>query len=210
MLLAPRMQPVYAQASSSDPFAPNLIKELQAMGISIDKIRITGEQAPKFKLTNAQGKTIELQTLLKKGPVVLTFYRGNWCPYCNAAMRELSAAWPEIKKEGATLVAISPQNLKKTQEMQEKYQLPFEVLSDPNNQAARQYGLVYQVPADYLAKLRLIFVELKKFNTNDAPELPLTASYIIRSNGSIAYHFIDPNYRERAKPALLIQHLKML
>lgn len=196
--------------SVSDPFAPNLINELKAMGIAVEKVRKTGEQAVGFKRFNAQGQTVELKALLKKGPVVLTFYRGNWCPYCNAAMRELSAAWPAIKKEGATLVAISPQTLAKTQEMQQKYQLEFEVLSDPNNQVARSYGLVYQVPADYLARLRLLFVELKKFNGSETPELPLTATYIILPNGTIAYHFIDPNYRERAKPEILLQVLKKL
>ncbi len=199
------LSPVWAAA---DPFNKDLVKELQAMGIDTRQILRVGATAPDFSLINAQGQPVQLKALLKQGPVILTFYRGNWCPYCNTAMGDLAKAWPAIQKQGAQLIAISPQTQAKTKEMQGKYKLGFQVTSDPSNRVARQYGLVYKVPPAYLNKLKAFFVELKNYNGNNANELPLTATYIIQPNGKISYAFINSNYQNRAKTQVLIQHLQ--
>lgn len=198
-------------ALAQDPFSgPNLRSELKKMGIDSSNLLKVGDRAADFSLPSARGGSISLKDLRQKGPVIVTFYRGNWCPYCNGAMKELQSAWPQFQALGASLVAISPQSIAQTQAMQKKYNLPFAVASDPGQKTARQYGLVYTVPEAYLKKLRGFFVELKDYNGGRGNELPLTATYIVTQDGRIAYAFIDPNYKLRAKPATLLKVLQRL
>ncbi|MEM9656723.1 MAG: peroxiredoxin-like family protein [Planctomycetota bacterium] len=168
------------------------------------------DQAPPFALPDAAGNQVELHSLLGEGPVVLTFYRGGWCPYCNIELRALQAALPEISAHGATLVAVSPQTPDQSLSTAEKNELEFAVLSDVGNRAAREYGLVFTLPE----ALRPIYadfgIDLPAHNGDDSFELPAPATYVIDRHGKIRYAFVNADYRRRAEPSDIVASLASL
>ncbi|MBO9998624.1 MAG: AhpC/TSA family protein [Cyanobacteria bacterium SID2] len=107
----------------------------------VDRSLNVGDRSPDFALPNARGQNVTLSKLLESGAVVLSFYRGQWCPYCNLELRHLQQALPEIQKYGAQLVAVSPQTPDNSLSTIEKNELTFEVLSDVGNAVAREFGL---------------------------------------------------------------------
>jgi peroxiredoxin len=184
------------------------IDEVRKSGV-IDKALKVGDRAPEFALPDATGKDVKLSELLGRGPVVVTWYRGAWCPYCNVALRGFQKSLPEIRSAGATLVAISPQTADNSLSTAEKDHLQFSVLSDRGNRVARALGVAYKVPkvvADQM-KGRL---DLSKFNGDDSGELPLGATYVIDRGGVIRYAFVDADYRKRAEPADVVAALRGL
>ena len=182
------------------------VEAIRIAGIADHTLKV-GDKAETFSLPNANGEIIALDTLLAKGPVVLIWYRGVWCPYCNTQLIAMQNALPEIQSLGATLVAISPQLPDSTLSTTEKDALTFEVLSDVDNKTARHYGLVYSMPPAVAEELKK-HVDLAAINGNNRNELPLAATYVIDQTGTIRYAFIDPDYRKRAEPAEIIQSLK--
>ena len=147
-----------------------------------------GDKAPNFRLKNQDGVEISLEEQLKKGAVVLTWYRGGWCPYCNLALQELSSKLPEIESLGATLMALSPELPDKAMATSEKNQLNFNILSDLNNDVARRYDLVFKL-------------------SPQAAELPIPATYIIGRDGIIQYAYVNADYKKRANPDEVISKL---
>ncbi|MGB3189179.1 MAG: peroxiredoxin-like family protein [Limnoraphis sp.] len=105
----------------------------------VEKALKVGDQVPNFQLPNAVGETVEIKELFKSGATVITFYRGEWCPYCNLELRTLQKYLPEIEQFKATLVAISPQTPDHSLSTLEKNELTFEVLSDVGNQVAKKF-----------------------------------------------------------------------
>ena len=156
---------------------------------------------------NAAGKEVKLAELTARGPVVLTWYRGGWCPYCNIALRGFHKSLPEIRAAGATLVALSPETPDNTLSTTEKNHLDFEVLSDRGNKVAHAYGVAYKVPKVVVeqSKGRL---DLAKHNGDNSGELPLGAAYIVDRGGVIRYAFIDADYRKRAEPSTVVAVLR--
>ncbi|WKN32825.1 peroxiredoxin-like family protein [Porifericola rhodea] len=169
----------------------------------------TGDQAISFTLKNAKGQEVSLDNYLEKGPVVLTWYRGGWCPYCNLSLKHLQQYLPQFKKEGANLLALTPELPDKSLSTQEKNELEFEVLSDVNNTVARQYGLVFQLNDTVSGYYKQAF-DLEVYNGNNSDELPLAATYVIDSSGKIRYAFLDADYRNRAEPEEVLKQLKQL
>ncbi|KAA0956403.1 AhpC/TSA family protein [Planococcus sp. ANT_H30] len=170
----------------------------------------TGEQAPNFNLPNAAGETVELYEQLKKGPVVLTFYRGNWCPYCNMELRAYQQIIGEIHDQGAELIAISPQTPDQSMSIQEKHNLEYLVVSDEGNNVANQFNLVYQLP-EYLVELyKAIGLDVAKHNGDDTWTLPVSATYIIQTDGTIAYEYTKSDYKDRVEPSDVLQELKKI
>ncbi|ALS78526.1 peroxiredoxin-like family protein [Planococcus kocurii] len=170
----------------------------------------TGEQAPNFNLPNAAGETVELYEQLKKGPVVLTFYRGNWCPYCNMELRAYQQIIGEIHDQGAELIAISPQTPDQSMSIQEKHDLEYLVVSDEGNNVANQFNLVYQLP-EYLVELyKAIGLDVAKHNGDDTWTLPVSATYIIQTDGTIAYEYTKSDYKDRVEPSDVLQELKKI
>src|SRR5260370_11067992 len=104
-----------------------------------------GARAPDFTLPDARGNTVRLSHLLRQGPVVMTFYRGQWCPYCHLALRAYQQALPQLQARRATLVAISPQTPDHSKVLAEKLELTFALLSDAGNQGARAYRLLFTI-----------------------------------------------------------------
>lgn len=166
-----------------------------------------GDQAPDFTLNNALGKAINLTEYLKKGKVVLTWYRGGWCPYCNLSLHQLQEELPNFKVHGATLIALTPELPDESISTAEKNDLKFEVLSDLGNKIAKEYGIVFKL-SDEVAKMYNQAFELNNHNGDQSNELPLAATYIIDENGVIVYAFLDADYRNRAEPSDLTAFLK--
>ncbi|WP_412070446.1 peroxiredoxin-like family protein [Rubrivirga sp. IMCC43871] len=169
-----------------------------------------GDLAPSFELPNAIGQTVRLADLLAQGPVVLTFYRGGWCPYCSLELKALQNALPAITEAGARLVAISPQTPDATLSTTEKKALTFDVLSDVGNVIAREYGLVFEVPADLVEAYQGFGIDLEAANGDGTHELPMPATFVIDIDGTVRYAFVDPDYTKRAEPADVLAALDSL
>lgn len=167
-----------------------------------------GAVAPPFNLPDARGGYVSLTDQLARGPVVLTFYRGAWCPYCDLTLRAYQNLLPEIRALGASLVAISPQTPDASLTTAEKKGLAFAVLSDAGNTVARQYGLVFQVPAPLDAIHRSFGIDLAASNGDTSNELPVPGTFIIGRDGRIAFSFVDGDYRVRLEPTELIRQLE--
>ncbi|WP_226584816.1 peroxiredoxin-like family protein [Halobacillus litoralis] len=184
----------------------NAIDELEASdnGEGLKK----GEKAPNFNLPDAKGDTVELYEQLKQGPVILTFYRGGWCPYCNMELRSYQQIIGDIKEEGAQLIAISPQTPDESMTTQEKNDLEYHVLSDEGNEVANQFNLVYQLP-DYLVDVyKDKGLRVDNHNGDETWTLPVSATYIIDTDGTIVYEYTKSDYKDRAEPSEVLEELK--
>ena len=182
------------------------IASVQAAGVVQGSLQV-GQIAPKFTLPNAQGYITNLSELLDAGPVVLVFYRGNWCPYCSVQLRAYEQASADFKAYGATLVAVSPQTPDQTEQTAADKNLHFPVLSDTGNVVARQYGLAYQVGGAVYNTLQSVGIDLAAFNGDSSGELPLTGTFVIAQDGRIAWASTEANFKERPDPALIVAAL---
>ncbi|MDZ4769912.1 MAG: peroxiredoxin-like family protein [Chloroflexota bacterium] len=175
---------------------------LIASGIAKQSFSI-GESAPDFTLPNAQGGDLTLSVTLKKGPVVLTFYRGEWCPYCNLTLAAYQSMLPQIQHAGATLIAVSPQQPDFARSMIDKANLTFPVLSDLGNHVARRYRLVFTLPES----LRQYSAVIPQSNGDESWELPMPATFVIQPDGAIRLAFIPPDYTQRLEPSAIMAAL---
>ncbi|UUW08407.1 AhpC/TSA family protein [Flavobacterium plurextorum] len=166
-----------------------------------------GDKSPSFSLMDASGKAVSLEEKLKKGRVILTWYRGGWCPYCNLTLRSLQSHNAQFNELNAQLIALTPELPDNSLSTKEKNELTFDVLSDIDNKVAKEFGLVFKVTEEVNSFYKK-FHDLKDFNGGSGDELPLTATYIIEQNGEISYSFIDVDYRKRAEPQAIINQLK--
>ncbi|MFI8605975.1 peroxiredoxin-like family protein [Cellulophaga baltica] len=170
-----------------------------------------GEKAPNFELPNPEGKTISLATLLDKGPVVVTFYRGSWCPYCNLQLRALQASLAEIHALGATLVAISPEVPDDSMSTNEINSLGFSVLTDQDATVASHYGVAWEVPAFLIEHMEVDRkLDLKKINNGNGSILPIPATFVVGTDGLVQWSYVDVDYRTRAEPEEILDALKKL
>jgi peroxiredoxin len=185
------------------------IAAIAEVGITAAAVAV-GDQAPTFVLPDATGNPVSLHELLADGPVVVSFYRGGWCPYCNLELRALQAALPEITAAGARLVAISPQTPDESLSTQEKADLTFDVLSDADADVSRRYGLVYTLDDDTRHVYAAFGNDLARINGTDTWELPVPATYVIGRDGTVTYAFVDPDYRHRAEPADVVAAVNAL
>ncbi len=167
-----------------------------------------GKKAPDFTLRNFHGREIRLSTLLKRGPVVLTFYRGGWCPYCNAQLRAYQEKLPAFQQLGAQLVAVSPEKPDEGASTAEKDGLKFEVLSDPKNSIATRYGLVFGVPKELRDLYQSFGIDLTKNQGNPDWRLPVPATFVIGKDFTVHYAFTDPDYTVRAEPADILTAIR--
>ncbi len=172
-----------------------------------------GSKAPDFILLNADGEMVALSDLLTQGPIILSFYRGGWCPYCNDQLYAYQQILPEFQDLGAELVAISPEKPESAQDTAIKNEVVFEILSDEANKVARAYDLIWRVPEDQREKFSMWLKgetgkTLAEFNGIDNYELPIPATYVIAQDGTIAYIFKDEDYKQRAKIEDILQALK--
>ncbi len=203
-----------------DDFIPNIpedtfnllmaeLKTLIDTGLAEKSVK-KGDKFPNFELSNANNKTLSLSSLLANGPLVISFYRGAWCPYCNLEINALQQKLPEITAAGAQLVAISPQTPDKSTDQITSSQLTFEVLSDTGNKLAKQCGLVFTLPES----LRPIYdtwqLDIPGHNGDNSFELPMPATYIIGTDGVVHYAFVNMDYTQRLEPDTIVEQLKTL
>ncbi|WP_269504743.1 peroxiredoxin-like family protein [Burkholderia sp. IMCC1007] len=183
--------------------------DLAASGI-VETALKAGARAPVFELPNAEGRPVRLNELLETGPVVLAFYRGQWCPFCNLTLAALQRALPKIREAGATLVTVSPQTVQSTAATVKAGALDFPVLSDTGNHVARSFGLVFSLAADMRPIYRDLGVDLPEFNGDVSYELPLAATYVIGKDGRVAYAFVDSDYTRRLEPEEIVRIVEVL
>ncbi len=185
------------------------VDELAARDLVAKAVK-TGERAPDFELRNARGEVVRLSRLVAGGPVVLTFYRGGWCPYCNLQLRAYQRALPLFRALGAVLVAVSPEAPDQTLSTAQKNALEFEVLSDVNGEAGRAFRLFF----DLSAELRSFYVgggiDLSEKHADGEWRLPVPATYVIAADGRVALAFVDPEYRNRLEPSQIVRALETL
>ena len=169
-----------------------------------------GDAAPDFKLPDALAKTVRLADLLADGPVVISFYRGGWCPYCNLELHALQEHLPQIKDHGASLVAISPQVPDESLNTAEKNDLTLTVLSDVGNAVARQYGLVFAVSESLRQTYVDVGADLPKFNGDETFELPVPGTFVVDRDGIIKAAFVNADYKQRMEPVEILKVLSAL
>jgi peroxiredoxin len=168
----------------------------------------TGDRAPAFDLPNAHGETVSSLELLARGPVVLSFYRGDWCPYCNLELKALQERVAEIEALGARLVAVSPQTPDATTDTATRNKLTFEVLSDTGNTVAKSFGLDFELAEELRPIYKNWGADLEKLNGEPPFSLPMAATYVIGCDGTIIESFVDTDYTERMEPQAIVDALK--
>ncbi|MEO8071916.1 MAG: redoxin domain-containing protein [Acidobacteriota bacterium] len=186
-----------------------MMKSVTAEDVSKTALNV-GAKMPAFTLSDANGKTVSSSDLLKKGNLVVVFYRGAWCPYCNLYLKKLQDNISQIKAQGANIVAISVENPDTSLSVAQKNKVSFEVLSDPKLDTARKFGIVYQLAPETNEKYKGYGIDLVKQNGTETPDLPLSATYIVNQKGEIIYAFLEPDYKRRAEPNDIIETLSKL
>jgi peroxiredoxin len=181
--------------------------ELVASGAAARALK-AGDRAPGFVLNDPEGRAVSSSDLLAKGPLVVSFYRGAWCPYCNMELQALQAALPAFRELGASLAAISPQNAVNSRKSVRTNGLDFPILSDPHNEIAAQFGLRFALP-DYLVALyKSLKNELPAFNGDDSWTLPMPGRFVIGQDGLIRYAEVNPDYTRRPEPEDMLPALR--
>jgi len=183
-------------------------KKLEDASISRNSLTV-GDSAKKFTLPNALGNSVSLNDVLEKNDfVIVSFYRGVWCAYCNFELKALQSRLGEFRELGAELIAISPQSPDASMSTKEKNELEFEVLSDSENVIAKEYGLVFSL-AEELRPIYLSFgIDIPSNNDEDSYEIPMPATYVINKNKEIVFSFIDEDYTKRCEPQDIIDVIK--
>ena len=181
--------------------------ELSATGIADNAPKVDDKLA-NFSLPNQSGTQVTLSDLIAKGPVIVTFYRGGWCPYCNLELKAYQDCLAQITAAGATLVAITPELPDASLDTREKNALQFQVLTDEGNSYAKELGIVFSL-ADALRPIYQGFgIDLEKYNGTDSFELPLAATYVVDEQGVIISAFVDADYTKRQDPLEVLEALK--
>ena len=181
--------------------------ELIASGVA-QRAKKAGDVAPSFSLTDPEGNIVSSDELLKKGPLVVSFYRGVWCPYCNMELQALEAANPAFDRYGASLLAISPQTAPNSRKSVRQNKLSFPILSDVKGRVGAAFGLRFELP-DYLVGLyKSLKNDLPTFNDDPSWTLPMPARYVIGQDGTILYSEVNPDYTHRPEPEEMIPVLQ--
>lgn len=169
-----------------------------------------GGQFPSFRLSDASGKEVDSSDLISNGPLLITFYRGNWCPYCNTTLRAFQKHLDDFKAKGVTLIAITPELPDSSLSTTEKNELKFTVLSDVGNKLAKKLGITFAQHDEMRPVLKAAGIELKASNGDDSLVVPLPATLLVDSKGIVRNTFIDPNYVHRLEPAIALQWIDAL
>lgn len=167
-----------------------------------------GEVIPNFNLPNSKGTTISLADVLEKGKVVISFYRGGWCPYCNLELKALNNILPQLKELGTNLVAITPETPDNSLSTSEKNNLEFNILTDDNNSYAKELNLAFELSDEIKTIYKAFNLDIEKHNGNTNFELPMPATFVVDSKGVILYAFTPEDYTTRLDPETILEVLK--
>ena len=173
----------------------------------IDKQALkTGDSVPSFTLPNQNNEMKSLPESL----IVLSFYRGGWCPYCNFELGALQKLLPEFEAAGAKLIAITPETPDHSLSTKEKNELSFDILSDDGNKVAKQFGLVFELPEVLRPIYAKFGIDVNAHNGDETFELPIAATYVINAAGEIVYDFVEIDYTQRAEPSDVLAAVKAI
>ncbi|HEX9463661.1 MAG TPA: peroxiredoxin-like family protein [Alphaproteobacteria bacterium] len=175
-----------------------------------ERAKKAGDVAPTFTLSDQDGNQVSSAALLAQGPLVATFYRGVWCPYCNMELQAIQEAVPEITARGAKVVAISPQTAPNSRKSARQNKLAFPILSDEGGKVGAAFGLRFQLPHYLVDLYKSLKNDLPTFNADPSWTLPMPARYVIGTDGVIAYAEVNPDYTKRPDPSELLPVLDRL
>ncbi len=182
------------------------MKLLSSSGM-IEKAIKTGDLAPDFTLQTGDGKQVTLGEAIVKGPVILIFYRGGWCPFCQLQLKSLQETLPEFEEMGASLIAVSPQTPDASMATARELNLTFDLLSDHGNKVAHEYGLVFAVREAQRKVDAMMGIDLPKSNGDSSFELPVPATYIVDHDRIIRHSFLDTDFTRRMDPVSIIDQI---
>jgi peroxiredoxin len=165
-------------------------------------------KAPDFKAKDQHGKDIRLKDVLKQGPVVLVFYRGHWCPFCNRQLKKLEDSLQFIRDKGATLIAVSPEKPENISKTVEKTGAEYPILHDEGLKIMKAYEVEFEVQENTINRYRNTGIDLEKINAKDWKFLPVPAIYIIDKESTITYRFFDTDYKKRPSVQEILKNLK--
>lgn len=185
------------------------VDELIASGAEGRALKV-GDLAPAFTLPDVDGNPVSSRVLLTKGPLVVTFYRGIWCPYCNFDLSALEAARPDIAARGASLLAVSQQTAANSRKSQRQNGLGFPILGDHAGELAAQFGVRWTLPAYLRDTHKLLGADLSVFNGEDSWTLPMPARFVIAPDGTIVYAEVNADYTRRPEPSAILPVLEQL
>jgi len=169
-----------------------------------------GDAMPSFILPDAEGRLVASDELLAKGPLVVNFFRGNWCPYCLKMLKALEAALPQIEDAGGQLVAITPDTGRHLTDTKRVQRLSYEILSDVDGAVGLLFGVLFRAPAAYRQVLAGYGIDLAERHGNDGGFIPLPATFVVDRGGIVRYAFIDIDFTRRAEPAEIVAVLAKL
>ncbi|NIF88214.1 peroxiredoxin-like family protein [Burkholderia sp. Cy-637] len=184
-------------------------EELIASGQAGRSLKV-GDVAPVFTLASAEGEPVSSASLLERGPLVVTFYRGVWCPYCNIDLQAIEAAAAEIRALGANLVSISMQTAPNSLKSQRENKLSYPILADESGKTADAFGIRFRMQDELIEAYRGFGVDLPVINGEPSWTLPMPARYVIARDGRIAYAEVSPDYTRRPDPSELLPTLREL
>jgi peroxiredoxin len=164
-------------------------------------------KAPDFKAKDQNGLEIHLKDLLKKGKVVLVFYRGEWCPYCNKELKRLQDSLQLIRDKGATLLAVTPETPENIIKTTGKTNAMFSILHDDNLKIMKAYDVSFEVPENTLTRYRNTGIDIEEANGKNGKFLPVPAVYIIDKESTITYRFFEPDYKKRPSVKEILSNL---
>jgi len=199
----PRMPPKLIQA------VEDMLRDLAAKEIAAGSLK-AGEAFPEFELPDAEGRLVSLAELLAKGPLVVSFFRGDWCPYCTAELHAYQAALPEFQRIGAQLVAVTPDTRAAFVSQKRRHGLAYQILSDVDYGLALACGILFRLPDALRLMYREIGIDLAKRHGTSGCFLPFPATYIVDHGGIVQHAEIDPDFRRRMEPAQVVEVLKGL
>ena len=165
-------------------------------------------KAPDFKAKDQDGNEVRLKDLLKKGKVVLVFYRGNWCPYCNRYLQKLTDSLELIKEKGATVVAVTPEMPEGVAKTVEKTKAGFPVLYDENLKIMKAYDVKYELQENAVARYRNGGIKLDEINGKNGNFLPIPATYVIDKESNVTYRYFNSDYKKRPSVKEILDHLE--
>src|SRR5215470_6546809 len=169
-----------------------------------------GDVFPEFALPDTEGRFTLLSELLQRGPLVINFYRGQWCPFCSATIEAMSAATPAISAAGATVIGISPELGNLSFSASRKQDLNFTMLCDLDNGVALQCGLVFRMTDDIIQDYLADGFDLAQVYGNGSWFLPIPACYIVMPSGAISWAYVNPDFRYRMDPKEILQAVEAL
>ncbi|MBL8671092.1 MAG: AhpC/TSA family protein [Alphaproteobacteria bacterium] len=185
------------------------IAQLLASALVADSVAV-GQPMPSFLLPNVEGRLVDSAELLARGPLVVSFFRGEWCRFCRPALAALREAAPAIAAAGASLVAITPDTGEAATDAKRKLALPFDILSDADGGVGLAFGILFRLPEAILDVFQADGPDLPLRHGNEAWTLPVPATYVVDRDGIVRFRFVDPDFRRRAEPDDILTALRSL